>query len=323
MRADFHHAVVALRRATSVVVCAHVRPDGDAMGSVLGLTIALRENGIAAVPTLAHGSHVPATYSFLPGYDLFVPAHDLEVPQVFVACDSPTLERLGDAGKLAKAAETVIVIDHHPGADEFGDIMISDPTAAATGQLVWDLVKGFDTPASQEVAQCCFVGLVTDTGRFSYDNTCSAAFRAAAEMVDAGVQPAEISRYVYQSRSQASLAIENRAMSRLTCVNAGRVVYSWVTDADFEEIGALPEEAESLPDAIRVVEGTEVALMMRQSGGEVRGNLRSKSGFDVSAVAQHFNGGGHKAASGFTFAGTIEELLPQILAMLPGYGEGA
>jgi phosphoesterase RecJ-like protein len=137
------------------------------------------------------------------------------------------------------------------------------------------------------------------------------------------VQPAEISRYVYQSRSPASLAIETRAMSRLTITNAGRVVYSWINDDDFSEIGALPEEAESLSDAIRVVKGTEVALLMRQTGGEVRGNLRAKAGFDVSAVARHFGGGGHKAASGFTFPGTIEELLPQILPMLPGHGEGA
>ena len=321
MRAAFHHAVVALRRASSVVVCGHVRPDGDAMGSVLAMTLALRENGIPAIPTLAHGSHVPTTYAFLPGYGLFVPAHDLDAPQVFVACDCPNLDRLGDAAKLATGAETVIVIDHHPGAEEFGSIMIHDSEAAATGQLVWELAKEFDVPPTPEVAQCCYVGLITDTGRFCYDNTCAPAFRAAAEMVEAGVQPAEIARSVYQSRSPASLAIETRAMTRLTLANGGRVAYAWVTDADFEEIGALPEEAESLPDAVRVVDGAEVAILLRQAGGEVRANLRAKSGFDVSTVAQHFGGGGHKAASGFTFSGTVDELLPQLLAILPGHGE--
>ena len=99
-------------------------------------------------------------------------------------------------------------------------------------------------------------------------------------------------------------------MSRLTIANGGRVAYAWVDDADFEEIGALPEEAESLPDAVRVVEGVDVAILLRQAGGEVRGNLRSKTGFDVSAVAQHFGGGGHRAASGFTFSGTIEQTHP-------------
>jgi phosphoesterase RecJ-like protein len=323
VRASHHHAVVALRRATSVVVCAHVRPDGDAMGSVLGMTLALRENGIAAVPTLPHGTHPPTTYSFLPGFGLFVPARDLEAPQVFVACDTPNLERLGDAAKLAQAAETIVVIDHHPDAEQFGKIMLHEPDVAAAGQIVWDLAKDFDRPPSVEVAECCYVGLLSDTGRFCYDNTTSAALRAAAEMVDAGVNPAEVARAVFENRSANSLAIEARAMSRLTLANGGRVAYAWVTDADFEEIGALPEEAENLPDAVRVVGGIDVAVMLRQSGGEVRGNLRAKTGFDVSAVAKHFGGGGHRAASGFTFPGTLEELLPLLLALLPGSGAAA
>jgi len=322
VQAAYHHALVALRRATSVVVCAHVRPDGDAMGSVLALTLALRENGVAAIPTLAHGSRIPSTYSFLPGFSLFVPVHDLEAPQVFVALDSPNLDRLGDAGKLAKAAETVVVIDHHPDTLAFGDVLVHDSAAAATGQIVWDFVKEFDNPPSGDVAQCCYVGLITDTGRFCYDNTTADTFRAAGEMVAAGASPSEIAVAVYQSRSAASLAIENRAMSRLTLANGGRVAYAWVTDADFEEIGALPEEAESLPDAVRVVAGIDVAILLRQAGGEVRGNLRSKAGFDVSAVARHFGGGGHRAASGLTFSGTIEQLLPQLLALMPG-GESA
>lgn len=318
MRAAYHHALVALRRAPSVVVCAHVRPDGDAMGSVLGLALALRENGVPAVPTLAHGSHVPSTYSFLPGSGLFVPARDLEPPAVFVALDSPTLERLGDAAKLASAAETVIVIDHHPDTQAFGSVLVHEPATAATGQMVWNLVKELDNQPSADVAQCCYVGLVTDTGRFCYDNTTAETFRAAAEMVEAGADPAEIAVYIYQSRSAASLAIESRMMSRLTVANGGRVAYAWVDDADFEEVGALPEDAESLPDAVRVVEGVDVAMMLRHAGGEVRVNLRSKTGFDVSSVARSFGGGGHRAASGFTFAGTIDDLVPKLLALMPG-----
>jgi bifunctional oligoribonuclease and PAP phosphatase NrnA len=317
-RAAYHHVLVALRHASSVVVCAHVRPDGDAMGSVLALTLALRDQGIPAMPTLAHGSHVPSTYEFLPGYSLFVPAHDLDAPQVFVSLDSPNLERLGDAAKLATAAETIIIIDHHPDTEDFGNVLVHEPGAAATGQIVWNLVKEFDTPPSADVAACCYVGLVTDTGRFCYDNTTADALRAAAEMVEAGADPAEIAVAVYQSRSSASLAIETRAMSRLTVANGGRVAYAWVTDADFEELGVQPEEAESLPDAVRVVAGIDAAVLLRQAGGEVRGNLRSKAGFDVSAVARHFGGGGHRAASGFTFSGTLDELIPQLLAMLPG-----
>lgn len=322
MQAAFHHATVALRRAASVVVCGHVRPDGDAMGSTLGMTLALREAGIPAVPTLANRETAPSTYRFLPGFGLFVAPEQLEAPQVFVAVDSPSPERLGIAEQLMRRAETVIVIDHHPDVEGFGQIALVDRTAAATGQLVWEFAHALlDTP-SADVALCCYVGLITDTGRFSYDNTTARAFQDAADMVASGVDPAETARLVYQDRSKASLDIEARAMCRLTVVNGGHVAYAWVTDEDFADLGVLPEEAESLPDAVRLLGGIDVAFLMRQAGDEVRVNLRAKTGFDVGAVARHFGGGGHRAASGLTFQGTMAELLPRLLPLLPG-GEAA
>jgi bifunctional oligoribonuclease and PAP phosphatase NrnA len=318
----YHHAVVALRRATSVVVCGHVHPDGDAIGSALGVTLALREAGIAAVPTLADAEPAPSTYAFLPGFGLFVAAEQLEAPQVFVAVDTPNPARLGAAEVLMHGAESVVVIDHHPDAQAFGQVCVLDPKSAATGQLVWTLAKTLLEAPSGEVALCCYVGLVTDTGRFSYDNTCASAFRTAAEMVEAGVDPAETSRLVYQSRSKASLDIEARAMCRLTIVNRGRVAYAWVTDDDFDELGVRAEEAESLPDAVRLLGGIDVAFLMRQTESEVRVNLRAKTGFDVGEIARRFGGGGHRAASGLTFKGSMAELLPQLLPLLPG-GEPA
>lgn len=318
MLAAYHHAVVALRRASSVVVCGHVRPDGDAIGSVLGMTLALRENGIPAVPTLADDRPPPSTYAFLPGFGLFVPAGQLETPDVFVAVDSPNPARLGVAQDLAHAARAAVVFDHHPDPEPFGTVNVFDATASATGQMVWQFAKAFDVEPSADVAVCCYVGVLTDTGRFSYDNTTASSLREAADMIDAGVDPAEIARLVYQSRSEASLAIEARAMSRITRANGGRVAYTWVTDEDFAELHVEPGEAERLPDAVRVLGGVEVAFVLRQAGSEVRANLRAKTGFDVASVARHFGGGGHQAASGFTVSGTVDAVLPQLLALLPG-----
>ena len=320
MLAAYHHALVALRHASSVVLCAHVRPDGDAVGSVLGMTLALRENGIPAVPTLANIEEPPSTYAFLPGFGLYVPAEQLEAPDVFIAMDSPTSARLGLGEPLAQAAKTVIVFDHHPDGTDYGTINVIDPTASATAQLVWQFAKTLGSPSS-DVAECCYAGLVTDTGRFSYDNTSAAALRDAADMVDAGVSPAQIAHHVYQNRTSASLAIESRALSRLTLANHGRVAYAWVSDADFAELDVLPEEAENLPDAIRVIGGIDAAVLLRQHATEVRVNLRSKTGADVGRVAQHFGGGGHRAASGFTYEGDIETLMPVLLPMLPGGDE--
>lgn len=322
MQPEFHHAAVALRRATSVVVCGHVRPDGDAVGSVLALTLALRENGIAAVPTLADSEGVAATYSFLPGFGLYVPASELEAPDVFVSLDTPVLSRLGDAQTLALSATTLIVIDHHPDCCDFGTITVSDTSAAATAQIVWRFLSALDKPASRDVALCCYVGLVTDTGRFSYDNTNADVLRDAAAMLDTGVDAADVSRLVYQSRSAQSLALEARVMSRLVTVNHGRVGYAWVADADFTQTGASRPESEGLPDAIRVLAGIDAAILLGQRGNEIRVNLRAKTGADVGTVARHFGGGGHRAASGFTWVGTDRDaLLAKLLPLLPG-GEG-
>jgi len=322
MDAALHHAVVALRKATSVVVCGHVRPDGDAIGSCLGVALALREAGIAAVPTLANAAPAPSTYDWLPGFGLFVPAEQLEAPDVFIAVDSPNPGRLGIAEPLMSAATTVLVIDHHPDCNSYGTLNLLDSTASATGVLVWKLAKALLEAPSEEVALCCYVGLITDTGRFSYDNTSAESFTIASELVAAGVDPAETARLTYQNRSRASLAIEACAMSRITLANGGRVAYSWVTDEDFQALGVRPEEAESLPDAVRVLAGIEVALILRQAGDEVRVNLRSKTGFDVGSVARALGGGGHHAASGLTLAGTIAEALDRLLPILPG-GERA
>lgn len=318
MTTPYHRAAVHLRHASSVAVCAHVRPDGDAIGSVLALTLALRAAGIPAIPTLADERDASTTYSFLPGFGLYTRASELEQPQVFVACDTPSFERLGVAEPLARGAETLIVFDHHPDNREFGQVNVVDATAAATAQLVWRFLETLDVRPTPEIALCCYVALMTDTGRFQYDNTTAAAFHDAAEMLEAGVQPAEVSRLVYQERSPASLELEARLLSRLAVANEGRVAWAWLDDCDFEETGATPEEAEHLPDAVRVIGGIDVAVLLRVIGNEVRGNLRAKTGADVGAVARELGGGGHKAAAGFTFEGTLDELLPRLLGMLPG-----
>lgn len=319
MPTPYHRAAVHLRHASSVVVCAHVRPDGDAVGSTLGLVLALRAAGIPAVPTLANLRRAPSSYSFLPGHSLYVPAADLQVPEVFVALDVPKAERLGIAEELAKGAAQLITIDHHPDNTQFGEINIWDSGTASTAQLVWHLLDRLEVTRTPEIASCLYVGLMTDTGRFQYDNTNPAALRDAADMVEAGADPAELARLVYQERTPCSLALEARIMSRITLANNGAVAYALVYDEDFSETGAVPEDGENLPDAIRVIGGVQIIVLLRQFGAnEVRGNLRAKTGFDVGAVARELGGGGHHAAAGFTVEGTIDDVLPRLLALLPG-----
>lgn len=316
--ASYHRVAVELRKAASVAVCAHVKPDGDAIGSVLALTLALRDSGIAAVPTLADDEDPPASYEFLPGFGLFTRAHELETPDVFVALDAPNIQRLGLATTLAASARLLVVLDHHPDNALFGQVNVVDPSAAATGLMVWRLLRALGIPPSPEVALCCWVALITDTGRFAYSNTSPDALRDGADMIEAGADAAEAHRLVYESRSAAALALEARVLARLALANQDRVAYTWITDDDYRQTGAHRWETEHLVDAVRAIGGIDVALLLRVNPGSVRVNLRAKTGFDVSAVAREFGGGGHVAAAGFTATGDLEAIVARVLPHLPG-----
>lgn len=316
---SFSRAARALREADSVLIGAHVDPDGDAVGSALGMMFVLESAGIASIPVLATDDPLPSTYAFLPGADRFVPAADAAVPDVFVALDSPDPRRLVRAEPLARAARTLIMIDHHPDARSDGATAILDPQAAATGCLVWELARHLGVEPDDRAATCLYTALLTDTGRFSYSNTSAKAFRIAAEMVAAGAVPHDIYRAVYENRSAGAQALLSRALGRITFANDGHVAYSWVYDADFTETGARPAEGENLIDHVRALGGVEAVFMVKvNSDGKSRVSLRAKDSADVGSVARELGGGGHRAAAGVTVPGGLDDAVAAVLPLLPG-----
>ncbi len=317
-RLDWAGASSALTDAGSVVVCAHVDPDGDAIGSVLAASLALRSLGVAAVPTLADDSPVPVTYSFLPGCDMFVRSADIPAPDVFLALDTPNPARLGSAWGLADDARLVVVADHHPDNRRFGDVELFDPRAAATGQIVWRLLRHLGVEPTPDIAHCLYVALMTDTGRFSYGNTDYRALRDAANMVIAGADPYAAYDATYERRSPGSLRLLGLALSRVTVANDGRVAYSWVSEDDLVATGTTMPETENLVDAVRQLGGVDAVFLAKVVDGGVRLSLRSKTGADVGAVARALGGGGHSAAAGATVQGDLDDALAAILPLLPG-----
>jgi phosphoesterase RecJ-like protein len=311
-------AAAVLKGARSVVIGSHVDPDGDAVGSALALAAALDLADIPVTVVSANGRGCPVTYSFLPGADRFVPTAAAPAHDVFVALDSPVLARLGDAGVLAEAAGQLVAIDHHPDAAIEASVRVFDSAAAATGLLVWYLVPHLGVTPNADIATCTYTALLSDTGRFSYANTTPEALRAAAEMIESGVDPHAVYSAVYENRSAAAHALITRTLDRVTLANDGRVAYSWIDAADFTETGALPEESENLIDQLRPLAGIEVAFLAKSIDGTVRISLRAKGAQDVGTVARAFGGGGHRAAAGFTYEGTLSALLPALLQALPG-----
>lgn len=321
LKDDLARAAAAISSARSIVVGAHIDPDGDAIGSILGLLHILDQAGFEAVPVLPTASPLPSTYAFLPGADRFVHADQVEAPQVFIALDTPAMHRLGDAEPLARAAETLVMIDHHPDGVAGDAITVFDATAAATGSLIWDLSTHLGVSPGVQAATCLFTALFTDTGRFSYSNTTASTLVLAAQMVDAGAQPNDIYTAVYESRSIGAQALTARVLSRITLANGGRIAYSWITEADFEETNALPAEAENLIDHVRALGGVDAVFLVKTNGDTSRVSLRAKGGVDVGSVARALGGGGHRAAAGVTIDGDRETALSSVLPMLPGGSE--
>lgn len=306
-----------MKECDEFVLCGHVNPDGDCLGSQLALMHALRSLGKKAQCVLVEPNSIDQGLGFLPGVFDMVPAEDFDGPcRAFVACDVPIPSRMGKAAAIQQRAQVRFTVDHHAADASMSDFNYVDEDAPACGLIVWELIKALGVKPDSSMATCCYTALMTDTGRFQYQNATPGAFRAANEMVEAGAEPAAISSEVYQNRSFASLMLEKAMLENIVMAEDGLWAFSHVRQDDFERLGAVKADAEPLVDVLRSLAGVRVACMVREQASGVRGSLRAKGDeVDVSVLARHIGGGGHRAAAGFTFEGPVEELL----ASLPGY----
>jgi bifunctional oligoribonuclease and PAP phosphatase NrnA len=296
------------------VICGHVNPDGDCLGSQLALYHALVKQEKKVTCVLAKNDKVDANLMFMPGMRKIIPASEFTgTCKTFIAVDVPTKERLGDAAVIQEQAETTITIDHHAVDSVMSEYSYTDADSPSASMLIWKVcrIMGMAIPRS---AQCALTGLITDTGRFAFQNTNSEAFRLAAEMMDSGADPVTISREFFQNRSLPSLQLERILLDRMQFACEGKFVFSHLTKADFDECNAVKADSEALIDTLRSIRGVRVALILRENApDEIRGSMRAKDDdTDVAQVARSFDGGGHKAAAGFTFHGSMEEALIEV-----------
>lgn len=309
-----------ISKATSIAICAHVSPDGDALGSALALAqiIASIAPQASVANLLAENTCVPRIYRFLPESDSLVPASSFhDDPDLFIAVDLSVPGRLGDGEEVMRRAARTIVIDHHLSTDRWADVWLVRPEAAAAGVIVAELAWHLGIEVTPEIAQCLFCAVTTDTGRFQYQNADAEAFHVASKLVRAGARPDEVSLNVYQSFKLSTLHLKSIIMGRIVTFESGRIAYSYATAADLERTGASIDECDGLVDIVRSVEGADFALFLKEvPGGQVRGNLRAKGSADVSVVAAQLGGGGHRAAAGFTVEGSVDEALSLALPHL-------
>jgi phosphoesterase RecJ-like protein len=308
----FDGTVAALRAHDRFLVTTHENPDGDALGSLLGMTLGLRQLGKDAAMILGPTERVPAEYAFMELDDLVREAPADAAERVLVCLDCASEHRLTADG-LREQAALVLDVDHHHDNTRFGDVNLVVPQASSTSEIVRDLLEALGVDLTPEIAEALYIALVTDTGRFQYSNTTPKALRLAAELVEAGADVHHVFRQVYENVDLAKLKLLARVLDRAQVHDGGRVVVSYLLRGDFAEVGAEEPYSEGLIDYLRSVEGAQLVALIREppraEGPARRVSLRASSDeVDVSRIARASGGGGHRQAAGFTSECSIDEI---------------
>ncbi|MDI7247333.1 MAG: bifunctional oligoribonuclease/PAP phosphatase NrnA [Bacillota bacterium] len=287
-----------LLRYRAFLIATHVLPDGDAIGSTLGLGFGLQKMGKRVIMSCPGG--VPDSLAFLPGSNRIVaPDHISGEFDAVVVIDSSDLDRIeGIAGKIPPGTP-VINIDHHVTNRMFGTYNYVDPGAAAAGEQVYRILVAMQVPVDRDMAMCLFTAVGTDSGFFRFSNTSPTTLRIAARLVEKGAEPFRVSEQVYETKTLGSLKLLGRVLDTLHVDESGKVAWLEVRREWLSEFGVDEGQTEGFVNYPRMVKGVEVALLFRESAeGKVRVGMRSRGDFDVSALAEAFNGGGHSRAAG-------------------------
>ena len=317
-RSALEQAVQALRAADKLVVVTHENPDGDALGSLIAMQGILSAIGKDCVMFIAQRDlPLPQEYAFFPLANLVSepPADLWDRTLVFLDCGN--LQR-NPAEALREAGAShphILNIDHHHDNTRFGTVNLVVDDASCTAEIVWELMHRLQVTPTLTVADALYVGLITDTGRFMYENTGRTAHLMAADLIDSGVDVQDVYRRVYEGVPYGKLALLARGLANVERYDDGRLTMSALTASDFNDSDAQESFSEGVIDHLRALRGTEVAALVRDRlGGDVAGqrkvSLRSANDrIDVSAIARVQGGGGHKQAAGFSTLLSHDELV--------------
>ncbi|MDD2481160.1 MAG: bifunctional oligoribonuclease/PAP phosphatase NrnA [Lutispora sp.] len=305
-------AVIKLiRDSNNIAILSHIMPDGDNIGSSLALYNALNKIGKNAAFILE--DDVPQIYKFLKG------SEKVEKPQNNHKFELVIVLDCGDTGRLGKSeryleGRKVVNIDHHLSNTNFGLYNLVDPNAAATSEIIYQLIKSLDIPLDKDISECIYTGIVTDTGQFQYSNTTNFTHQIAGDLIKQGVEPSKLYRDIYQNNSKAKMKLIGRAINSLEFYHQDKIASMTLKKEVFESIGAQDEDADGIINFARDINEVEVALFFKEAEDEkVKIGFRSKDYVNVNEIAQKFGGGGHKRAAGATVTGEIENIKEKVL----------
>lgn len=307
-----------VRQGNRFLLTSHINPDGDAIGSELGLARLLRRMGKGAV--VWNRDETPTIYRPLPGSDRVhngaePPAGFPDVFDAAIVLECPSPDRTGLEEHLT--ALPILNIDHHLGNQHYGAINWVDTAAPAVGEMVYRLAQGLKLSLEPETASCLYLTLVTDTGGFRFSNATAVAFEAAASLVRDGAHPEQVSQWLYESQPLPVMRLVGEMLQTLQIHEEGRIATARLVPEMFAKVGASPGDSEGLIDYPRSIAGVEAVSLIRQrEDGTHKVSLRSRGEVDVEKIARHHGGGGHRNAAGYVLEGDGEEVRRQVVADL-------
>lgn len=303
-----------LREHNKFAVLSHVRPDGDALGSTLALALSLK--GLGKEVRAWNEEGMLEKYNFLAQAELLTqPPSEPEDFDVVVALDTAVQNRLGTTTSAVRHAKLWINIDHHPSNPRYGDLVYIDPTAPATGQILFEFLTNQNFPITPEIAENLYAAISTDTGSFQYPNTTARTFEIAAELVRCGVEVGRISQLLYENFPRRRIELLRELLGTMQFGCDGKLAWFSLSQAAALALGVIPEDNEGLIDHLRATRGVIAAIFFEElPDGKVRVSMRSKNeAVDVCAICTQFGGGGHVLAAGARVCGTLPEVEKKIV----------
>lgn len=288
-------AANAILRAHSIMITTHVNPDGDAIGSSLGLWHILRalRKQVDVITQDGAGQR----YHFLPGADAINTssgrAYDLGI-----AVDCGGIDRVGAAQELLRSCGTVMRVDHHAVGRPFGDVEFLDARAAAVGEMITALAESMGATIPPEAGECLLASIVEDTGCFQFESVSPASFRICADLVEAGADLHRVVQNLFWRNSEAATRMTGHCLETMTLDFDGRLAWTIASVEDFTRFGASQEDMDDVVHKLLSIADVEVAILLRETSGDYRVSLRSRDYVDVADVAEEFGGGGHRRAAG-------------------------
>lgn len=309
-----------LKKSNTVLLVTHTNPDGDAIGSLLAMGLALTE--LEKKVALFCESPIPAVYRFLPHVSRIMRTLErVEEYDTVVVLDCGDLDRTGEIALVIERVPVIINIDHHITNTGFGDFLLVDTSACATSEMIYQIIKEMDVKLDTNMAYAIYTGILTDTGSFRTSNTNLAAFTICEEMIKIGVDPYKVAQHVYGTYSLGRIMLLNRALDSIEISKNGKMSIMTLTQKMLKQTNTQPEDADGLINYARRIEDVKVAALIFEQNnsqdvnrmkGRYHVSLRSDDDVDVASIAASFGGGGHFNASGFN----LDSELPDVKNML-------